>query len=180
LQPATNRFDLELQNSQAPDRPAILRWEDLHGWLAARIVERGWMAELPPEIQSQLNLALTGLYKLAGVDIVREQVLAVIGHGHQDTPELCLELDRDAVRLISLARGSSDQGSIVYPLQSDGPSIQPVTVQGTPFPGEIPVQRSQLLFRETELDWRVWVEQWPGPHRRPTQPARLPDLLGAG
>ncbi len=177
LQPATNRFDLDLRSSQAPDRPAVMRWEDLNGWLAARIVNPGWLADLPMETRTRVNVALTGLYKLAGVDLVREQVLSAIG---QDEPgaESCLELDREAIRILSPTRDSASLHSVVYPLQSDGPSIQPQSGDGATATDWPAVSRKQLLFRETDMGWSEWVEQWPAPGSPPPPPTHLPDLLG--
>ena len=178
LQAATNRFDLELRCSSAPDRPAVLRWEDLQGWLAARLVDPGWMVDLPAEMRARLNVALSGLYKLAGVDLVREQVLLAVGHEQRNGAEPCLELERHAVRLVSSDRRGSVQDSVVYELQSEGPAIQPQTARGESSSDWPVVDRSQFLFRETELSWTEWVQQWPAPGTAIPQPAALPDLLG--
>ena len=178
LLPATNRFDIELHNSHHPDRPAILRWEDLEGWLLASVVELGWMADLPVEVQRQLNTALTGLYKHAGVDITREQVLTAVGEEGRHKSDLVLELTHTAVQLVPLNHTHSALRTIVYPLHSEGATIHPLTASGsTSFSGPI-VARSQLLFQDVELDWAQWVEQWPGPMQTPDKPAHLPDLLG--
>ncbi len=154
LEPATNRFDLELWSSLAPERPLILRWEDLNGWLAARVVDPGWMTELPERTRSRLNVALTGLYKLAGVDLVREQVLSAVGSTRD--PEPGLELEHEAVRLIS-----SHHAPVVYPLRAEGNSITPVSPDGTPAADRPVVERGQLLFCETDVIWSEWVQQWP-------------------
>ncbi len=154
LEPATNRFDLELWCSLAPERPLTMRWEDLNGWLAARIVDPGWMSELPAETRTRLNVALTGLYKLAGVDLVREQVLSAITHGTDMEPGL--ELEADAVRLIS-----PHADPVVYPLRQEGRSITPVAINGAAVTGWPVVERSQLLFQETDVTWSEWVDHWP-------------------
>lgn len=178
LLPATNRFDIELHNSLHPDRPATLRWEDLEGWLLASVVELGWMADLPVEIQRQLNVALTGLYKHAGVDITREQILTAVGEEGRRESELALELTRDAVQLVPLKHSHVPPQMIVYPLHSEGVTIHPLTPNGTPsYFGPI-VTRRQLLFQDVEIDWAQWVEQWPGPQTTPEKPAHVPDLLG--
>jgi hypothetical protein len=170
LEPATNRFDLELWCSLVPERPLILRWEDLNGWLAARIVDPGWMTELPSDSRTQLNVALTGLYKLAGVDLVREQVLSAAGF--KTEPEPALELEHEAVRLFSM-----HSAPVVYPLRVEGLTITPVGTDGTPAVGSPVVAKNQLLFRETDVIWNEWVQQWPAAGQAPTPPARVPDLL---
>jgi len=177
LQAATNRFDLELLCSSALDRPAVLRWEDLHGWLAARLVDPGWMVDLPAETRVRLNVALSGLYKLAGVDLVREQVLLAVGHEQRNGAEPCLELERDAIRLVLSNRRGSVPDTVVYELHSEGPSIQPQTSFGVSSADWPVVQRSEFLFRETELSWTEWVRQWTVPGKNVPQPTALPDLL---
>ena len=161
LEPATNRFDLELWCSLSPERPLRMRWEDLNGWLAARIVAPGWMSDLPSETRTRLNVALTGLYKLAGVDLVREQVLSTVTQGTNIEPGL--ELEADAVRLIS-----PPSDPVVYPLRQEGHSITPVAINGTPVAGWPVVDRGQLLFQETDVTWSEWVDQWPA--SEPTAP----------
>ena len=178
LLPATNRFDIELHNSHHPDRPATLRWEDLEGWLLASVVELGWMADLPVEIQRQLNVALTGLYKHAGVDITREQILTAVGEEGRRKSELALELTRDSVQLVPLKDASFPPQPIIYVLHSEGATIHPQTPSGSPsYLGPV-VTRRQLLFQDVEIDWAQWVEQWPGPQTTPDKPVQVPDLLG--
>jgi hypothetical protein len=178
VQAATNRFDLELQCSSAPERPAVVRWEDLQGWLAARLVDPGWMNDLPVETRARINVALSGLYKLAGVDLVREQVLLAVGREPHHGAEPCLELERDAIRLIPSNRQGSAPDAIVYSLQSEGPAIPPQTSRGGSSSDWPVVDRSQFLFRETELNWTEWVQQWPAPGTVRSQQSMLPDLLG--
>ena len=172
LEPATNRFDLELWSSLAPERPLILRWEDLNGWLAARVVDPGWMTELPEGTRSRLNVALTGLYKLAGVDLVREQVLSAVGSTRD--PEPGLELEHEAVRLIS-----SHHAPVVYPLRVEGRTITPVKTDGTPATDRPVVERGQLLFCETDVIWSEWVQQWPVADQAPPPPVKVPELIRA-
>ncbi len=170
LQPATNRFDLELTNSLAPDSPAVVRWEDLHGWLAARIVELGWMADLPDETRARLNVALTGLYKLAGVDLVREQVLSAVGAAND--PKLGLELEHEVVRLVS-----PEHAPVVYPLRVEGRTVAPVETDGARAARWPIVERGQMLFCETDMNWTEWVGQWPTPDQAAPPQVNLPELI---
>ncbi len=176
--PATNRFDLELHHSLHPDRPAIIRWEDIEGWLAASIVELGWIDSLPAEVQQQLNVVFAGLYKHAGVDITREQVLTAVGEEGRKATELAIELTRNSIRLVPLRGAKLPHETMVYSLQSDGTTIQPVTAFGAPSPTGPIVAKSQLLFRDVELHWSQWVEQWSKTRPPAESPARVPDLLG--
>src|SRR5262249_22318354 len=52
--------------------------ETCAGWLVARIREEGWLGRLDPEERRAWSTALAGLYKLAGVELVREQIAAAL------------------------------------------------------------------------------------------------------
>src|SRR5262249_35225996 len=51
-------------------------FEEQSGWLVAGISEPGWIADLGPREASLFAAALAGLYKRAGVDLVREEIAA--------------------------------------------------------------------------------------------------------
>jgi len=120
------RIDLE-----APDRPelgpAVVAFEEQSGWLVASIGRLGWIESLDPAQRAFLGTALTGLYKRAGVDIVREQVREVVGE----------------VQAYDVA----DEGLIVWP----GPGyaereVRVISQEDSP----------ELLFSSRPLGWAQW------------------------
>ena len=46
------------------------------GWLVADVACLGWVGNLPPPQRAVLTTALVGLYKSAGVELVRQQLIA--------------------------------------------------------------------------------------------------------
>lgn len=61
---------------ECPSRgqPAQLAFEQHDGWIVAGIDQPGWMLALSCDQAAMLGLALLGLYQIAGVDLVREQI----------------------------------------------------------------------------------------------------------
>ena len=70
---ATNQIRLELLHPLYPDQVTGLEFENLAGALVAGIAAPGWLEKLPPGQRFLLHNALATLYKLAGIDLVREQ-----------------------------------------------------------------------------------------------------------
>jgi hypothetical protein len=74
VQIASNRVRIELCGPGGP--PAWLAFEEQSGFILAGWRTRGWISDLDPERRRVLGNALAGFYKLAGVDLVREQIEA--------------------------------------------------------------------------------------------------------
>ncbi len=77
---AINRIRLELCG---PGASIHVDFEEHAGWLVAGLIcpdgcRETWFARLAPEQASAFRDALAGFYKLAGVDVVREQVEALL------------------------------------------------------------------------------------------------------
>ena len=51
----------------------VLAMEERSGWLVAGIAESGWLDEVSPKQEGALVDALAGFYKMAGIDLIREQ-----------------------------------------------------------------------------------------------------------
>src|SRR5207302_558350 len=73
---ASNRIRVELIHADYPADSAWLEFEDRCGWLMASLREAGWVTHLTAEQAQAVTTALAGLYKLAGVDLVQEQLRA--------------------------------------------------------------------------------------------------------
>lgn len=59
--------------------PMELLFEEQSGWLLACVSEVGWAAQLPEDDTAVLLDALSGFYRLAGVDLIREQIDQALG-----------------------------------------------------------------------------------------------------
>jgi hypothetical protein len=135
--------------------PCVIAFEEQSGWLVGSVAERGWTADLAAEDRIIFENALAGLYQLAGVDLVREQIEAA--------------LPRAAPSAGAPPYDVSDEGLVVWPDGSykteivyrlDAPHI-PATVRGAPPDAPPPdLDRAALLFREQPIPWAAWVAAW--------------------
>lgn len=69
----SNRVAVEI-HAEIISHPLRIVFEEQSGWLLAGIAQSGWSAMLEPALRRDLRAALIGLYKRAGVDMVREQL----------------------------------------------------------------------------------------------------------
>ena len=72
------RIRVELLHADYPQESTWLALEEQYAWLIGGVQEAGWLHHVGPEQRQALTAALAGLYKLAGVDFVREQLAAVL------------------------------------------------------------------------------------------------------
>jgi hypothetical protein len=70
---ASNQVRIALRHADHPDTALRLAIAEEGGLLAAWVEEPGWLSRLTPAETRTLDQAIAGMYKLAGVDVVREQ-----------------------------------------------------------------------------------------------------------
>src|SRR5262249_58174155 len=75
---ACARIVIELDEADFPEGSTWVALEEQSGWLVAGVQEAGWMRHLTVGQRRALASALAGLYRLAGVHFVREQLAAVL------------------------------------------------------------------------------------------------------
>ena len=75
---ATNQIFVELIHPRFEEEPVQLEFASRCGWLIAGFGNVGWLRQLSDKQVRPLHNALIMLYKLAGVDLVREQLRAVL------------------------------------------------------------------------------------------------------
>jgi hypothetical protein len=159
-----HRIRLELQVENAPS--AWLEWEVRHGWLLAGWVEAGFLRSLTADQSRIFTNALAYLYKRAGVDLVHEQLRAV--------------LPKDAVHFdlcpdgFLVWYGSRDADPLLYDIAEPAAQLQPRR-RGWRLPTIGPVlDAERLMFRRLEITWTQWTEVWrsPAPGDKPPQLGR--------
>jgi len=129
----------------------LLRFEDLSGWLTARMTRAGWARELDGSQRALFNAAVAGLYKRAGVDLVFEQMDVVLHNGFEIrelTPDGIIVVDREGVGLVA----SYDLRSTSRRLMAESS-----TADDVPWPT---LDREEFLFGDSPLDWETWVSTW--------------------
>jgi hypothetical protein len=148
---STNSIHIELKHEAAPRDSAWLRFEEQSGWLLGSLRPAGWLAHLPDEDRYHWYAALTGLYKMAGVDLLREQIEAQLA-GWAETYNFFDE------GLLVWPRGSGWQPAL-YPLVDD-PELRAESPDGSEREGLPTLERAAVVFSDQPLSWAAWVTTW--------------------
>jgi len=139
---------------------------------------------LVPAEREILQAALVGLYRLAGVQLVREQIQAVLPQaGDWDV----------AVDGLVIEAGNGPPAVVVYNLRQEGPFVplaacptwsrHSVTrelglgetepreaARGQPWQAFPTLEPSELLFSHVAVPWDRWVAFWQQEHDAPEPP----------
>jgi len=75
---ASNRVQIDIGCASFGERNLVLQIEEQSGWLLVQVCRPGWLSQLSAEQAAVLAMALTGFYKLVGVDLIREQIEAIL------------------------------------------------------------------------------------------------------
>lgn len=169
---ASNRVRVEIAAGHGEGgEPAVISFEEQSGLVAAGMPEAGFVAHLGERDRVLFENALGGLYHLAAVDLVREQVEAQLPEG---------EAYDIADEGLVVWPGGGWETELVYDLEARGTLTPRVRGEGAASPPPA-LDRARLLFREQPLTYAAWVAAWsaeepprlfaegpllPGPHRR--------------
>jgi hypothetical protein len=148
---ATNRILVELVHSEYTGTPVWLEFEQHGAWLVACVRDRGWLVHLDLEQARAMNTSLACLYKLAGVDLVREQVTA-------NLPPAIASFDITAKGLLLWLDRRHGQVA-QYDLHARQPQLEPLPSGDTPSPGPV-LDAERLLFARFPLSWNQVVQSW--------------------
>lgn len=129
---------------------AWIHFEEQSGYLIASIATLGFIARLSPEDTRTLEAAFAGLYKRAGVDIVREQVEALIEPG--------APYDIADEGLVTWP-GDGYRTEVVYPLEGDA-AFLPIVRGENPSTPPRALDGERLLFARQDVNWSTWLEAW--------------------
>jgi hypothetical protein len=163
----TNRVEVHLENRALAGGPLVIRFEDQSGWLVAGIAQPGWVQGLDYPAREAFGDALAGLYKRAGVDLVREQLEATLGGLPYDIADRGLLVWPEADYRLE----------VCYPLRPH----RTLRAQGDAdrigaAPRALPPE--SVLFSHHDLTWDRWVEVWQRDQRgEGHQPAAVPGVL---
>jgi hypothetical protein len=147
-----NRIRLDLVRPAVESSPLSLEWETQAGWLVAAIRDPGWLAALDDEQRQAIAAGLGGLYKLAGIDLIREQVRANL-----PPPATSYQLTHSDLVLWVNRR---QPPVILYDLTAIKGPLRPHTLDGE-LSREWPVlEPARLIFARVPLSWQRWVENW--------------------
>ena len=113
----TNSLRVEIRAPELGEEPLWLSFEEESGRIVAGIWQVGWLRKLSAERQHVVAGLLVGFYRLAGVDVVREQIVECLGPAHargkSQTPQWCccrISIADRKSRTISTRVPSSSRG----------------------------------------------------------------------
>jgi hypothetical protein len=150
----SNRVQVTLVCPSVGPEPATLRFELQSGWLVAGIPVAGWIARLSAGQQQIFESVLAGFYKLAAVELVREQLEQAL-QSHPGAPAPPYDVADEGL-VVWPARAFEVE--IVYDLRA--PSRKPV-VRGAEYRGEvIDLAGRHAMFGHQALYWSVWSTTW--------------------
>jgi hypothetical protein len=148
---ATNRVLVELR---CPDLSADSLWIDFSersGWLLAAVHRRGWLDSLHNTQRTTLDNALAGFYKMAGVDLVRDQLAAQF-----DPHEVSYAIDENGLKVWPI-RSPQDVTRVALrdwppaPVPRALPAMLPL----------VPLSRPErLIFARATISWLRWLTVW--------------------
>jgi len=141
----TNRVQVGIRLAEEAGAGLRIRVETKAGWLMAGAADEGLMARLTPEQRQLLALALVGLFKTSGAELVRQQVEA--GLEHPAGYDVCSEG-------LAVWRNPAQVAETIYDLRDGDAAV-----------------RARLLFTEIRVRWVEWVAAWGGEPPSATEPA---------
>jgi hypothetical protein len=146
---ATHLIRIELEHSAHPGEPVRWAFAEKAGWLTVQVEQAGWLPRLTAPALEALKLALAGWYKLAGVDLVREQVQAgLAGTGLTSTIEEAG---------LSLRSVPQPESAVLCPMYDTVRVTLSKSKMAPPTP--IPPIES-LVFARIPIRWQAWVDAW--------------------
>ena len=145
-----NRILVELYCPDLAEESMWLAFEEQAGWLVASVYRNGWSDALSHPRRHTLANALAGFYKMAGIDLVREQI-----ESRLDADFRGYEITDQAL----IIESSRDRMHHVVPLRAR-PPLEPQNelAQFGPIPSE--ADRQRWVFAASPISWRRWVVTW--------------------
>ncbi len=174
----TNRLVVMICDKRHPDESVRIEFTEQSGWLVASVPDQGWLRELPDDDRAIFRAALSGLYKLGAVGLVREQI-----ESHLIAPPFLSPVSSPATQFsaaVSATESSAERSSHPYDISAAGLVVwpqhdyaaevhysldeRPTTV---PRPRSIaraaglsPVPLAAIVYREHPLNWNDWRTFW--------------------
>jgi hypothetical protein len=148
---ASNRIRVELHCTRVPANPVWLVFDEQQGWLLAGLGESGWASELTAVQRGALAAALTGLYKMSAVDLVREQIRASLPPG-----VVAYDLTHES---LVVWPDANYEAEVLYDLDA-GPVLRPRPTVGVSSLTMPTLHADRLLFGNAPLTWDEWVAAW--------------------
>jgi hypothetical protein len=158
-----NRVAVEITCPRLGPGGLWVNFDERSRWVLAGVHAPAWLGRLSVEQREALVAMLAGLYKLAGADVVQEQVKAVL-------PARVEAFDMVEGGMTAWS-GPHFHTEVTYRLTGPGPFVPVETAGpgGEPFPE---LAAPEVLYSRCEIPWAWWVRAW----EEDQQGLRLPAL----
>ena len=168
---SAKRITVEVCRLDHPGPAVRLAFEEHSGWIVAGIADVGWLPELDKAARHAFASALAGLYKMAGVGLVREAIAFVFEAKGAVEDSSTVEYDfRDDGIVVWL--DPLDPVEILYLLRPE-PGTPPLVTIGHPKIQPPEIDPHRLVFADVSILWTRWVEVWENDLRGADHPAQL-------
>ena len=160
-----NSAEIKIVAGSLGPKPLVLLMQERGGLVLASVREPGWLAKLSATQRETFTAALAGFYKLAGVQMVGEQISACF------TPE---QPDWEVTHAgLTVWPADSHEAAALYELDDD-PPYEP---RGDA-PSKLPLLKArQLFFSATPITWSDWIACWSrDSNGQPSKQAVIADL----
>lgn len=172
---SAKRIKVEVCRPDHPGPGVWIAFEEHSGWLVAGIADPGWLADLEEPARHAVASALAGLYKMAGVDLVREPIAFELETRRVHPAPPAIEYDfREEGLVVWL--DPVDPVEVLYLLRPE-PGPPPLVSIGHAEITPPPLDTARLVFTDVAIDWSRWVDVWEGDRHGTDHPAQLvPEL----
>jgi hypothetical protein len=151
---ASNSLRVTICCPRLSPEPLWLAFQEQSGWLVGGIPDFGWGEQLSHDQLRILHGALAGLYRLGGVDLIREQIDACF-------PPRIPPYDISE-RGLTLWPAGRYEIEVNYSLDQR-PTISPRPRSVARSYNLPSLRRTDLVFADTEIPWESWVRFWEVP-----------------
>jgi hypothetical protein len=151
IQFGTNRARLIFAAMDTEEPLLAIDFDVQSGWLIGGIEPFDGVRRMAGEDREELSTAILGLYKTAGAEIARRQIVLVL-----PSPTPAYDFSPSGLRIWPDASFETE----IYYEFGDSPSFAPQIRHGALFDPLPELERSQVLFREAILPWKNWVVFW--------------------
>jgi hypothetical protein len=177
----SNRVRIVLACPSVDGEHAAIVLDQQSGWLVAGVPQLGWIDRLADDQRAMFETALAGFYKLAGVELVREQLESLL-RGRDDAAPPPYDISDEG---LVVWPGDGYESEAVYALNAR--ELSPL-LRGAPC-DRVPPSLTGLhaVFGKEPIRWSAWTRAWEqlaagaAPPRIVVGPSLLgPSLLAPG
>jgi hypothetical protein len=141
---SVTRLVVELACPAIGGTPARVSFEQRGGWILASVEQVGWASKASEDQARQLSAGMLGLYKIAGVEVSKDQIETAF----VPPQRVALELSPGELTLWPGRR--FEQAPLTFDLHEKAPARQPQ------------LGRQPLTLGGLAIEWERWAGAWDG------------------